>query len=363
MAVLGEDVAHGDERGDAQRAFDEHGAKAHQAGVTLAAQLFGRGARGHQRMEARDGPAGHGHEQGREEILAVDLEGGEGGQLDDRMRGHDAHHGGQHHGVEQERAEVVAGLEQDPDGRHRGHEDVQAQQPHPGIVARVEGEAQAQGDDAHDARHAQQGGPAQGHLETVDQQAEDHGQHDEQQGDGGRGAVDVVVDQRARGIGHEAVEGARHDGGEGPHHQHQGQEGKDDEQALGPQTDAAGDDLADGAALVAQGGEQGAEVMHAAEEDAADDHPDETGQPAEDGGLDGAVDGPGPGDGRKMVAQHHRSFGGHVVHAVAELVGRRGTGRIDAPDLFQPGAVDEIAQPQQGQAAKEQIQGIHDARS
>ena len=29
MAVLGEDVAHGDERGDAQRALDEHGTKAH----------------------------------------------------------------------------------------------------------------------------------------------------------------------------------------------------------------------------------------------------------------------------------------------------------------------------------------------
>ena len=57
-----------------------------------------------------------------------------------------------------------------------------------------------------------------------------------------------------------------------------------------------------------------------------------------------------------MVAQHHRSSGRHVVHAVAELVGRRGTGRIDAPDLFQPGAVDEITQPQQGQAAKKQME-------
>ena len=107
----------------------------------------------------------------------------------------------------------------------------------------------------------------------------------------------MAVDQRARGVGHEAVEGARHDGGEGPHHQHQGQEGEDDEQALGPQADAAGDDLADGAALVAQRGEQGAEVMHAAEEDAAEDDPEKDRNPSKDSRLNSTGDRTGTGDG------------------------------------------------------------------
>ena len=65
----------------------------------------------------------------------------------------------------------------------------------------------------------------------------------------------------------------------------------------------------------------------------------------------------------RFTSPHPAFFNRRLIHAVAELVGRCGSGGIDAPDLFQPGAVNEIAQPQQGQAAKEQIQGIHDARS
>ena len=50
-------------------------------------------------------------------------------------------------------------------------------------------------------------------------------------------------------------------------------------------------------AVVADRGEQGAEVMHCAEENAADDNPQENGNPAEDCGLDRSVNGARTGDG------------------------------------------------------------------
>ena len=52
----------------------------------------------------------------------------------------------------------------------------------------------------------------------------------------------------------------------------------------------------DGLALMANGGEQGAEIVDAAEEDAADQDPQHNGDPAEHSGLDGAVDGACAGD-------------------------------------------------------------------
>ena len=83
--------------------------------------------------------------------------------------------------------------------------------------------------------------------------------------------------------------------------------------------------------------------MYAAEENAADDDPEEHRHPAENCSLNRSVNWPGAGDGREMMSHEDRGFGRNVIHAVGELVGRSLSGRIHAPLFGEPSAVEEIA--------------------
>ena len=103
---------------------------------------------------------------------------------------------------------------------------------------------------------------------------------------------------------------------------------------------------------MADGGEQGAVVMDGSEEDTADQDPQHHRHPAEDGRLDGAVDGAGAGDGGKMVSHQDRGFGRDIVHAVLQLMSWGGLGVVHAPLLGKPAAVEDIAYDQDGTANK-----------
>ena len=105
---------------------------------------------------------------------------------------------------------------------------------------------------------------------------------------------------------------------------------------------------------MADGGEQGAEVMDAAEEDAADENPQRAGKPAEARRADGAGDGARAGDGREVVAHQDGGLGGDVVDAVLQGVGRGGLVKLaDAPLLAQPAAIEHIAGEQHSDADDE----------
>ena len=108
---------------------------------------------------------------------------------------------------------------------------------------------------------------------------------------------------------------------------------------------------------MADGGEERAVVMHGAEEDAAYDDPQKTGEPAEEGRLDGAVDGARAGDGRKVMAEEHGSLGGNVVHAVLHGVRGRGSCFIHAPLLREPRAVKDVTREQAGEADEKNDNG------
>ena len=196
------------------------------------------------------------------------------------------------------------------------------------------------------ADHTHDGGHRQGRAPAVHGQAEDDGHDDEQDRHHGHGGVGVV----GGAVGGEAVEGAGHDGGESGHHQHQGQVREHDKQLLGPLADVDGHHLAQGLALVADRGEQRAVVMDSAEEDAADEHPQHHGHPAEDGRLNGAVNGAGAGDGGKVVSHQDGGFGRDIVHAVLQLMSRSDLGVIHAPLLGQPASVEDITGNQNGAA-------------
>ena len=318
-------------------------------------------------MEAGHSAAGDGYEQSGEHIAQRGaggsqrvLEAGEGGHVHGGVAADDAHHGQDHHGVQQEGAQVVAGLQQDPHGGDGCDGDIQANDDHPSVAAEIDGVPLEADVHAHgNADDADDGGNTQRRIPAIDKEAEDDGHQDEHDGDDGGGGVGggSGLIQHAVHIG--GLEGVGHDGGKGSHHQDQGQVCEDDEQLLGPGADGVADDLADGFALMANGGEQGAEIMDAAEEDAADQDPQHNGNPAEHSGLDGAVDGACAGDRGKVMAHQNGSLGGTVVLTVLQLMGRGDAGVIHAPLLGQPAAVENISYDQHGNANDQEQSSIH----
>ena len=114
---------------------------------------------------------------------------------------------------------------------------------------------------------------------------------------------------------------------------------------------------------MANGGEQGAEVMHAAEEDTADQDPQHNGDPTEHSGLNGAVDGAGTGDRGEMVTHQHGSLGRTIILAILHGMGRSRTGVIHAPLLGQPAAVEDITYDQDSAANNKEQRSIHTALS
>lgn len=112
-------------------------------------------------------------------------------------------------------------------------------------------------------------------------------------------------------------------------------------------------------AFMAQRCEQGAEVMHSAEENTADKHPQKHWNPAEHGCLNGTVNGACACDGREMMAQNDVRLGGNVVDAVLELVGRRYAVGVNAPLLGKPTAVEDITHDEDSRADEQNQHGIH----
>ena len=99
--------------------------------------------------------------------------------------------------------------------------------------------------------------------------------------------------------------------------------------------------------------------MHTTEEDAADEHPQQHRNPAENSGLDRAVDRAGARDGGEVVAHQDRGLCGAVVHAVFQLVSRGRAGRVDAPLFGQPSAIENVAQGENDNANNQNYSSIH----
>ena len=393
--VLAPHEADGAQRDDCQQALDEHAAVADGLRFRFPIQLLGRGAGGDQAMEAGDGAAGDGDEQRGEQearsgglvrdglagLVDEDLARGgiergvrgdearERGDLQVRgsarkRRTHDADDSQQDHAVQQIAGQVVARLQQDPHGGDRRDQDVHAQDDHPRVVIQRQGDAhkrQVVADGHHDDDQHDSGGDVHraGDVTAARKDAVDDGDADEDHRDHGRLLVGQVRGRlRAVQVGHHG-ERVSHDGGECGHHQQQRQVCEDAEQLLRRVVDVLCDHDRQRLALMAQRREQAAEVVHGAEEDAADEHPQQHGHPAEHGRLDRAVDGAGAGNGREMMTQHHVRRRGNVVHAVFQFMRRSRIFRIDPPLLRQPSAIEDIADDQDDRSNKEDKQCVH----
>ena len=265
-----------------------------------------------------------------------------------------------HHRVQQERAEVVTRLEQDPNRRDGSDQNVDAADDHPGLVAQVDRmpldakpHHQGNGHNTDDRGHADR------RISAVHEETEEDGQDDEQQRDDRRRGVGRGSSHIHDPIHIGGLERIGNDGRERGHDQDQGQVREDEEQALGLLADAGLDNGADGLAVIADRGKQRAVVMHTTEEDAADEHPQQHRNPAENSGLDRAVDRAGARDGGEVVTHQNRGLCRAVVHAVFQLVSRRRAGRVDAPLFGQPSAVENVAQGENDNANNQNYSSIH----
>ena len=209
------------------------------------------------------------------------------------------------------------------------------------------------------ARHQQQDGNGGVHpfvqLSVAQQNAQSHGFHNEQHGGGGH----VAVGHDLRTVGRKAVECARDHVRKGGDYQNAEQPAEQKKQLFAPFADVFFNDVADGAALVFHRGVHGREVLHGAEEHAADEHPQKHRYPAEHRGLDGAVDGARACDGGELVAEDHVGVRRFIVHAVFEFVGGCFCVGVDAPGFRQPAAIDQIAGAQHDDGDAHHDESVH----
>ena len=211
----------------------------------------------------------------------------------------------------------------------------------------VERDDGSQPDQEEHQGHEDERGLQQAQELLVDDHAEDRRQQDEEHGGGGHG-----------GVHDEAV---RHLGGEDGHHQHQRRQAEEDEDLASGVAEFLLNDIRDAAALVAHGEEHRREVVHRAHEDAAQQDPQQRGQPAELGGQHGPHDWPGARDRGEVVPEEHGGVRGDVVHAVLQCLGRTRALRVHAEGLVQELSVDEERQQEIDGAANQKKCGVHAA--
>ena len=277
------------------------------------------------------------------------------------MAADDADNSQNDHAVQQERTEVITGLQQNPNGGNGGYGNIHAHDDDPDIIAEIDGmpvEANVHTDG--NADNADNGGNTQRGVAAVDKETKEDCHQDEHNGDDGGGSIGRGcgnIHSAVSGIG--GLESVGHDGRESGHHKDQGQIGEDNEQFLGLGADCIADDFTDGLALMANGSKQGTKVMHAAEEDAADEHPQHHRNPAKHSSLNGSIDGTGAGDRGKVMAHKHRTLGRTVILAVFQFMGRGNTLVIDTPLLGQPSAVENITEQQNDNANDQKQCSIH----
>ena len=390
--VLAPHEADGAQRDHREHALDEHAAITDRLSLAFLVELLRRGARSDKAMEAGDCATCDGDEQRREQkarcgslvrdgltrlvderLASRSIESGvRGDEAGERRnlqvgsfahdaRAHDADDGEDDHAIKQIARQVVARLQENPYRSNGGDQDVHAEDDHPRVVVKRDRNAHKRqvvpdgnhDDDQDDRRDDVHGA---GDVAAARDEAVDDGDTDEDDRDHGRLLVGEVGRRGRRGGNDECV---RNDGGERGNDQQQRQVREDAEELLRRIVDVLRDDDGERLALVAKRGEQGAEIVHSAEEDAADEHPQKHGDPAEDCRLNRAVDRTRACDRREVMAEHHIGRRRHVIHTVFQLMSRSRALWIDSPLLGKPATVAHIADDQDDHSNKEDNQCVH----
>jgi len=334
-----------------------------------------------QAVKAADGAAGDGDEQKRDDrrgILGVPVD-QRGKHLQRRRRGAGGDGGrpeqGGHHQARDDQAEardqlqavdVVAGLQQQPDRQHAGDIAVGQQNRHPepdrpagdGAVDRLDqlpdraaGPAGAraagpQPDRGIHRRQRRQAGTEQIPALAMDPQADGHRDRNLQK------------DRQDR-LGKLHEDAGDHPAKDRQHHPERKQQ-QHQKQQPDPGVEQPPGDLADGHAPVPEADDEHRHVVHAANQNRTDEHPDQRRSPAPHDRQGRPDDRPGAGDAGEVVAKDDRRGRRYKVAVVPQRLTRHGGCRIEPEEtLGQPLAVEKIAQQQGCRRHCDQSQNHH----
>ena len=310
-------------------------------------------------MEAGDRTAGNRDEQDGEhgaELLIV--EAGENGQVHGGVGDQQADNRTGDHSAEHEGGHVVTGLFQQPHGQDRRKEDVDEGDVAPGSLAQDDGAVHTDHEGQHDKGDADDGLFPAGEVELLLDQAEDDGEHHEHDGDHarravGKGGLDLcaVSVKGVEGAGNHVCKSSNDDAAEQPAEQQ--------EQLAARLADVLLDQQAHGLAVILDGGVQRTEVGDSAEENAADQDPQQDRQPAERGSLDGTGDRACTCDGGELVGEYRPAVGGNVVFAILQPHSRSLGVGVDTPGLGEPAAISGVRTYQDNRGNQNDYKRIH----
>ena len=326
-----------------KQALEDHRAVADLEHVLLVFDRLGRRAGGDEAVEAGHRAAGDGDEQDgehRAELFIVEAR--EDGEVHRRMRNEKADDRARDHADEHEGSHVVARLLQKPHRENGGEEDVDERDVAPSRLAEDERAVHADGERGNDAEDAEHGFLPAREVQLLLHKAEDDGEHHEHDGHHTGCAVGLRGVSKLRhavdyGVG---VERAGDHVGERRDDDQAEQPAEQQKQLAAELADVLFDQHAHGLAVIFDGSVQRAEVRHSAEEDAAEQHPQQHRQPAERGGLNRAGDRARARDGGKLMAEDGPAVGGDKVLAVVILDGGRLRLGVDAPGLGEPAPIE-----------------------
>ena len=297
--VLGPHEADSAQRDNGKQALDQHAAVSDGLSLTFLVDLFRRGARRNQAVEARNRAARNGDEQSREQkttlgsfvdnSLAGFIHNSStrgnvvrliGGEETRERRDLQVVNGTNHasakngerskgdHAVQQIAGQVIARLKENPDRRDRRSQNIHANDDHPRVVVELERmEVETNGDYRHDHDNSHADVQNSRKLTATRQQAPDNSSDNEQNGN--RRGLFI----RHAWLSERGSERVRDDGRERSNHQQQREIREDAEQPLRRLVNVLLDNRRKRMALVADRGEQRTEVVHGAKENAADQHP------------------------------------------------------------------------------------------
>ena len=266
-----------DECDDAEQALAEHRSVADGQHVALVRDGLGGRAGRDEAVEAGDRAAGNRDEEDREERLAVHLEADERRHVDGRIRREHADNAAGHHAEEQERAQVVARLHEQPHRQDRRDEAIAEDDVAPRRHVEIERELHADGEHTRDEHDRYEEFQCAGGLHLADEDTERHRDDDVEHRDR-RGLRARRVERAAR---REAVERLGNDVGERCDDEQRKEPAEKQEQAAARLTDVLLDEHAHRLALTLDRGVERREILYAAEKGTADEDPEQRRRPAE----------------------------------------------------------------------------------
>ena len=274
------------------------------------------------------------------------------------MSDQQADHSAGDHGHEHKGGHVVTGLLQQPHRQNCGKEDVDEGDVAPCSLAQNDGQVRTDDEGQHDENDADDALFPAGEVELLLDEAEDDSEDHEHDGDHTGSAVGLSSLHQST-VGAEGVEGTGHHVSKRCNDDAAEQPAEQQEQLAAGLADVLLDQHTHALAVVLDGSVQSAEVGDSAEEDAAQQHPQQHRQPAESSGLDRTGNRACTGNGAELVCKHGPAVGGNVVPAVL-MDNCRGLGRgVDAPLVCQPAAVKHISAKQTHGCDQYDDQRIH----